>query len=245
MDTITNLPSGMPTGHWIIAIYLTALPAAILLEEGARKLPKILGWQEDGKTKTHDRNNAAIVVCWISTCVAATIWQDTLEDACLAAIFTALLNYCAIQDIRDRWIPDHPLIALTLIGLIYSPAASLQNRVDGYALCLLLMPLWNTLSHLAAKREISTDIVHGGDMMLAGAGGAWLGADLGLIGFLIGLSILGMGMIIVKSRSIIVFDKISMAMGVSQGDKLMPAGACYALGFWLALMYQSRYAGIN
>ena len=87
-----------------------------------------------------------------------------------AAAFTLLLVGACVSDLRRRRIPNHIVAALVIGGIGYAlatmaPLAALQHALGGSAVGLALWLPWWLVRVLGA-----------GDVKLAAASGAWLGA---------------------------------------------------------------------
>jgi prepilin peptidase CpaA len=85
-------------------------------------------------------------------------------------LFTGLLGSACVSDVRTRRIPNSLVLALALSGLAYSlatmsPFGGLGRALAGSAVGLALwLPFW------------LGKVLGAGDVKLAGAAGAWLGA---------------------------------------------------------------------
>ena len=92
---------------------------------------------------------------------------------CLFFILAVSLTITTI-DLDHQWVPDFLSIPLLLAGLLISPfAESDYDRILGLSVGMAVM--W--LAMLLSSRIKGADGMSGGDIILAGAAGAWLGAN--------------------------------------------------------------------
>jgi leader peptidase (prepilin peptidase)/N-methyltransferase len=96
----------------------------------------------------------------------AGLWALALLWGCLAISW---------MDWREHWVPDSLSIPLLLAGLIASPFQEIVLlRNEGLVCCWAL--LWIISLAVGARKQV--DAMSGGDLVLAGLGGAWLGMPL-------------------------------------------------------------------
>jgi len=92
-----------------------------------------------------------------------------------AGLMVGLLCYLiARMDHDHNWIPDFIVIPLTLAGLLASPFdLGDYSRIVG--LSMAMATIWVVFALYGRTKGI--EVMAGGDVILAGAGGAWLGAQ--------------------------------------------------------------------
>jgi leader peptidase (prepilin peptidase)/N-methyltransferase len=89
------------------------------------------------------------------------------------ALFCTVLLTLALGDLWDRWLPDVLTGPLTWAGLLWSPLAGPYARILGAVTGFGLLWFIAHVGRLRAKRET----VGSGDIWMAGALGAWVGAE--------------------------------------------------------------------
>jgi prepilin peptidase CpaA len=166
------------------------------------------------------------------------------------AVFTLILVYACLSDLRTRRIPNELAAALFLLGLVYSTGASdvgggLLSGVQGFLVGLLLwLPFW-LLGWLGA-----------GDVKLFAGAAVWLGpagaVEAAGIGALVG-AFLALGWLGWERGVRVALGKLLIAMihprvltspsaATSDRRRLVPYGIALAIGLivvgWFPLPFQ-------
>lgn len=151
------------------------------------------------------------------------------DGALIPAFFTALLGWqlllLAIVDAEHFWLPDALTLPLAVTGIgfaLWSPTpdvtAALLGMIVGFG------GLW--LIGAAYARLRGRQGLGGGDPIMFGAGGAWVGW-MGLPSVLLWASAAGLSLVL---AILIMRRRIS-------GEDRLPFGTLLAVGFWLTWLY--------
>ena len=159
------------------------------------------------------------------------IWQHNTQAAAACATASLLLTYMCATDMRDRWLPDHATLPLLFLGLLASPVANLESRVDAFATNTALVIAWQLLMAVLTRQPLRYDAISGGDIALAAAGGAWLGMGKGQAAIAVGATLMLLSMMAMPKPGEPI-SRYAKLVGFDAETRTFPAGAYLAIGIW-------------
>lgn len=142
----------------------------------ALALIPVLGWLVHRGRCGHCHARVPVVypVVEAVSAIAAVLIAAHLGPTWKGLMTLMLLAFCipiSWIDVRFHWIPDRLGLGLLYAGLLFSPFASLHDRVVGSAVMAGFLATFFWLQKL--RRGLDTMAM--GDVILFGAAGAWLG----------------------------------------------------------------------
>lgn len=133
----------------------------------------LLWWYSAGRPKVR-RGEVLLDMALMLAGAAAALWHgpSVIGIACLGVFAMAYLIGRVDHD--HNMVPDILVIPLALAGLLFSPFdADDYSRIVG--LTVAMTTVWVVFALYGRVRR--TEVMMGGDIILAGAGGAWLGTE--------------------------------------------------------------------
>lgn len=157
--------------------------------------------------------------------VWAALASATLPELVLTALFGWQLLLIALVDADELWLPDQltfPLLASGLVAAVWLPDRTLLDASLGAAVGFTA--LWAIAG--IYRRLRARDGLGGGDPILFGAAGAWVGW-IGLPSVLLWASAAGLSWILARRLA-------GRAVG---RDEPLPFGPFIVIGGWLTWLY--------
>jgi len=196
----------------------------------ARELVPVFSWLAQGGRCVHCRAKVTVRHPMVElTGAAIGVWAALISPTPSAAILTALFGWqlllIALVDADELWLPDRLTLPLLASGLIAATSLPDRTLVDallgavfGFASLWMLAMVYR---HLRAK-----DGLGGGDPILFGAIGAWVGW-IGLPSVLLWACAAGLGWVAARA----------LAQRPLGRDEPLPFGPFMVVGGWLTWLY--------